>query len=66
MVRFVRCFPHAMGSPRAEEVGEVMWPSPPHFFTSLTFCFGDLSPLSAFYSDYIRTHSHSHTVEGLV
>jgi hypothetical protein len=28
-----------MGSPRAEEVGEVMWPSPPHFFVSLTSCF---------------------------
>jgi hypothetical protein len=33
MVTFARCLPHAMGSPpRVEEVGEVMWPSPPHFF----------------------------------
>ena len=36
------------------------------FFYLSDFLFGDLSPLSLFYSDYIRTHSHSHTDEGLV
>jgi len=34
MVRFDRCFLYAMDSPGAEEVGEVMWPSPPHFFSA--------------------------------
>jgi len=28
-----------MGSPHAEEVGEVMWPSPPHFFCLSDFLF---------------------------
>jgi hypothetical protein len=43
-----------------------MWPSPPHFFASLAFCFADINPPSVFYSGCIQTQSLPHTYEGLV
>ncbi len=44
MVRFARCFPHAMGSPprRGSRGGDVAITSP--FFASQASCFADLSP----------------------
>ena len=30
-------------SPGVKKVGEVMWPSPPHFFASLTSCVADFN-----------------------
>ena len=38
----------------------MMWPSPPHFFVSLTSCVADFSPLSVFYcydSDGVLRHA---------
>ena len=43
-----------------------MWPSPPHFFASLTPCFCNLSLPRIFFSNHIQAQSPPHTYEGLV